>query len=164
MKKLKFGILAGLLALLSVSAFAEGRLAGNLLTAFLWVLLDSMDVEWEQMAGCYVAEFIADGQEIDVWFNKQAEWVMTETDVESLEKVPAPVAEAFMSSTMTGMRLRDIRMITFHFDGSVIIIEVEQYNSDEEFQLFYAPDGKLLQSLDVTELGGEIYPGLFFND
>ena len=29
---------------------------------------------------------------------------------------------------------------------------------------FYAPDGKLLQSLDVTELGGEIYPGLFFND
>ena len=28
------------------------------------------------MAGCYVAEFIADGQEIDVWFNKQAEWVM----------------------------------------------------------------------------------------
>ena len=116
------------------------------------------------MAGCYVAEFIADGQEIDVWFNKQAEWVMTETDVESLEKVPAPVAEAFMSSTMTGMRLRDIRIITFPKHPTVIIIEVEQYNSDEEFQLFYAPDGKLFQSLDVTELGGEIYPGLFFND
>ena len=89
------------------------------------------------MAGCYVAEFIADGQEIDVWFNKQAEWVMTETDVESLEKVPAPVAEAFMSSTMTGMRLRDIRIITFPKHPTVIIIEVEQYNSDEEFQLFY---------------------------
>ena len=103
-------------------------------------------------------------EEIDVWFNKQAEWVMTETDVESLEKVPAPVAEAFMSSTMTGMRLRDIRIITFPKHPTVIIIEVEQYNSDEEFQLFYAPDGKLLQSLDVTELGGEIYPGLFFND
>ena len=88
----------------------------------------------------------------------------TETDVESLEKVPAPVAEAFMSSTMTGMRLRDIRIITFPKHPTVIIIEVEQYNSDEEFQLFYAPDGKLLQSLDVTELGGEIYPGLFFND
>ena len=158
MKKLKFGILAGLLILLSVSAFAEGRLPANIQTAFLKLYPQATDVEWEQMAGCYVAEFIADGQEIDVWFNKQAEWVMTETDVESLEKVPAPVAEAFMSSTMTGMRLRDIRIIT------VIIIEVQQYNSDEEFQLFYAPDGKLLQSLDVTELGGEIYPGLFFND
>ena len=56
------------------------------------------------------------------------------------------------------------RIITFPKHPTVIIIEVEQYNSDEEFQLFYAPDGKLLQSLDVTELGGEIYPGLFFND
>ena len=74
------------------------------------------------------------------------------------------LAEAFMSSTMTGMRLRDIRIITFPKHPTVIIIEVEQYNSDEEFQLFYAPDGKLLQTLDVTELGGEIYPGLFFND
>ena len=172
MKKFKFCILAGLLALLSVSAFAEGRLPANIQTAFQTLYPQATDVEWEQMAGCYVAEFIADGQEIDVWFNKQAEWVMTETDVESLEKVPAPVAEAFMSSTMTGMRLRDIRIITFpkhptavsYTHLTVIIIEVEQYNSDEEFQLFYAPDGKLLQSLDVTELGGEIYPGLFFND
>ena len=127
MKKFKFCILAGLLALLSVSAFAEGRLPANIQTAFQTLYPQA-------------------------------------TDVESLEKVPAPVAEAFMSSTMTGMRLRDIRIITFPKHPTVIIIEVEQYNSDEEFQLFYAPDGKLLQSLDVTELGGEIYPGLFFND
>ena len=90
MKKFKFCILAGLLALLSVSAFAEGRLPANIQTAFQTLYPQATDVEWEQMAGCYVAEFIADGQEIDVWFNKQAEWVMTETDVESLEKVPAP--------------------------------------------------------------------------
>ena len=87
MKKFKFCILAGLLALLSVSAFAEGRLPANIQTAFQTLYPQATDVEWEQMAGCYVAEFIADGQEIDVWFNKQAEWVMTETDVESLEKV-----------------------------------------------------------------------------
>ena len=149
MKKFKFCILAGLLALLSVSAFAEGRLPANIQTAFQTLYPQATDVEWEQMAGCYVAEFIADGQEIDVWFNKQAEWVMTETDVESLEKVPAPVAEAFMSSTMTGMRLRDIRIITFPKHPTVIIIEVEQYNSDEEFQLFYAPDGKLSLIINI---------------
>ena len=84
MKKFKFCILAGLLALLSVSAFAEGRLPANIQTAFQTLYPQATDVEWEQMAGCYVAEFIADGQEIDVWFNKQAEWVMTETDVESM--------------------------------------------------------------------------------
>jgi hypothetical protein len=38
---------------------------------------------------------------------------------------------------------------------------VEGYNSGEEFQLFYAPDGKLQRQLNVSELGGEIYPGLF---
>ena len=78
MKKFKFGILAGLLVLLSVSAFAEGRLPVNIQTAFQKLYPQATDVEWEQMAGCYVAEFIADSQEVDVWFNKQAEWVMTE--------------------------------------------------------------------------------------
>lgn len=70
--------------------FAEGRLPANIQTAFQTLYPQATDVEWEQMAGCYVAEFIADGQEIDVWFNKQAEWVMTETDVESLEKCRLP--------------------------------------------------------------------------
>ena len=41
------------------------------------------------------------------------------------------------------------------------MIEVEEYNTDTEFQLFYAPDGKLLQTLNVSDTGGEIYPGLF---
>lgn len=88
MRKFKFGLLASLLVLFSVSVLAEGRLPANIQTAFQKLYPQVTNVEWEQMAGCYVAEFI----------------------------------------------------------------------------LFYAPDGKLLQSLDVTELGGEIYPGLFFND
>ena len=50
MKKLKFGILAGLLILLSVSAFAEGRLPANIQTAFLKLYPQATDVEWEQMA------------------------------------------------------------------------------------------------------------------
>ena len=164
MEKLKFNILAGLFVLSSISAFAEGHLPANIQTAFQKLYPQATGVEWEQMAGCYVAEFIVGSHEVDVWFNKQSEWVMTETDVESLKKIPNPVAEAFMDSTMAGMRLRDVRIITFPKHPTVIILEVEQYNSDREFQLFYAPDGKLLQSLDVTELGGEIYPELFLND
>lgn len=90
-----------------------------------------------------------------------AQWVMMENDVESLEKVPAPVAKAFMESIMASMRLRDVRIVTFPKRPAVIVIEVEGYNSGEEFQLFYAPDGKLQRQLNVSELGGEIYPGLF---
>lgn len=160
MRKFRLSLLTSLLLWMSVAASAKGHLPENVKAAFQKMYPEATDVEWEQMAGCYVAEFIADNQEIDVWLSNDAEWVMTETDVESLEKVPAPVAEAFMSSTMAGMRLRDVRIITFPKRPTVIVMEVEQYNSDEEFQLFYAPDGTLLKSLDVTELGGEIYPGL----
>ena len=102
-----------------------------------------------------------DNREIDVWFDENAQWVMTENDVESLEKVPAPVSEAFMESIMSSMRLKDVRIITFPKHPTIIVIEVEVYNSNEEFQLFYSPDGKLQQQLNVSELGGEIYPGLF---
>ena len=45
MKKLKFGILAGLLILLSVSAFAEGRLPANIQTAFQTLYPQATDVE-----------------------------------------------------------------------------------------------------------------------
>lgn len=54
-----------------------------------------------------------------------------------------------------------MRIITFPKHPTIIVIEVEVYNSNEEFQLFYSPDGKLQQQLNVSELGGEIYPGLF---
>ena len=50
MKKFKFGILAGLLVLLSVSAFAEGRLPVNIQTAFQKLYPQATDVEWEQKA------------------------------------------------------------------------------------------------------------------
>lgn len=161
MRKFRLSLLTSLLLLMSAAVFAKGHLPANVQTAFQKMFPKATDVEWKQMAGCYVAEFIADNREIDVWLNNNAEWIMTETDVESLEKIPTPVAEAFMNSTMAQMRLRDVRIITFPKRPTVIVIEVEQYNSDEEFQLFYATDGTLLKSLDVTELGGEIYPGLF---
>lgn len=160
MKMIRFCLAVSLLLFFSVSTFAV-ELPAKVQAAFQKMYPQATDVEWNQMAGCYVAEFIMDDQEIDVWFDKNAQWVMTENDVESLEKVPLPVAEAFMSSTMASMRLRDVRTITFPKRPAVIVIEVEEYNSDEEFQLFYSPDGKLQQSLNVSELGGEIYPGLF---
>ena len=149
-----------MLLLVSASAFAK-ELPAKIQAAFEKMYPQAVNVEWEQMAGCYVAEFVMDNREIDVWFDENAQWVMMENDVESLEKVPAPVAKAFMESIMASMRLRDVRIVTFPKRPAVIVIEVEGYNSGEEFQLFYAPDGKLQRQLNVSELGGEIYPGLF---
>lgn len=160
MKRFRFCLVAGMLLFISVSTVAKG-VPTSIQAAFEKMYPYVANAQWEQMAGCYVAEFVIDGRETDVWFDENAQWVMMENDVESLEKVPAPVAEAFMESIMASMRLRDVRIVTFPKCPAVIVIEVEGYNSGEEFQLFYAPDGKLQRQLNVSELGGEIYPGLF---
>ena len=127
MKRFRFCLVAGMLLFISVSTVAKG-------------VPTSIQAAFEKMYP-YVAN---------------AQWVMVENDVESLEKVPAPVAEAFMESIMASMRLRDVRIVTFPKRPAVIVIEVEGYNSGEEFQLFYAPDGKLQRQLNVSERGGDI--------
>ena len=160
MKKFRFYLMASMLLLSSISAFADG-LPAKVETAFKKMYPKAMNVEWEQIGGYYTADFIADNHEKDVWFKDDGQWIMTENDVESLEKVPAPVAEAFMKSIWASMRLKDVRIGTFPQHPTVVLMEVEGYNSDEEFQLFYTSDGKLLKSLNTSELGGEIYPGLF---
>ena len=71
------------------------------------------------------------------------------------------VAKAFMQTEPPPIQIRYIKIITFPKMPTVVIIDIEEYNSDREIQLFYAPDGKLLQSLDVSGGDGEIYPELF---
>ena len=41
----------------------------------------AIHVEWEQKGGYFVADCKVDGQEKDVWFNNQAEWQLTETEL-----------------------------------------------------------------------------------
>ena len=119
------------------------------------------NVEWEHRGDYHIAGFVSDSHEMNAWFGNNAQWIMTETNVESLEDVPAPVAKAFMQTETPPIQIRYIKIITFPKKPTVVIIDIEEYNSNREIQLFYAPDGKLLQSLDVSGGDGEIYPELF---
>lgn len=157
----RLSVLTVLFLLASVVAFADDYPSAQTQAAFGKMYSNATGVEWEKKSDYYIAELMQDGSEIDVWFDAEAQWIMTETDVESLEKIPVAVAQAFMKSTLSAMRLEDVRVITFPKQPTVIVINVEGYNSDEEYQVFYAPDGKILQTLDVSQTGGEIYPELF---
>lgn len=162
MKKLKFNLLTELLLLISVSVFAAGfPPPDKVQETFQKMYPKVTTVDWQRKGDYHIADIRVDGRELNVWFSDKGKWLMTEVDVESLEAVPAAVAKAFMQSTMASMQLEDVRIITFPKQPAVIVIEVEEYNTDTEFQLFYAPDGKLLQTLNVSDTGGEIYPGLF---
>ena len=51
-----------------------------------------------------------------------------------------------MQTETPPIQIRYIKIITFLKMPTVVIIDIEEYNSNREIQLFYAPDGKLLQS------------------
>lgn len=161
MKKSEFTlIVTGLLLLLSFSIFASNP--ANLQAALQKLYPNATNVEWSKKQGYQIATFVQNEIGINVWFTNKAKWVMTESDVNSLEAVPTPVAEAFMESTLAAMQVQYIRIINLpNQEPPVYIIDVQAWNSPEEFQAFYSPDGKLLQMLNVTETGGLIYPGLF---
>ena len=161
-KKLNPLLLMAMLLFISSTVFSAGfPPPDKVQEAFQKMYPKVTTVEWERKGDYHIADIRVKGRELNVWFSDKGKWLMTETDVESLEAVPPVVAKVFMQSTMASMQLEDVRIITFPKQPAVIIIEVEEYDTDSEFQLFYSPDGKLLQTLNVSETGGEIYPGLF---
>ena len=160
MKKINFSLLAGLLMLIPASLSAENT-PEKVQETFKKMYPKVTTVEWTHKSDYHIAGFVSDSHEMNVWFGNNAQWIMTETNVESLEDVPAPVAKAFMQTETPPIQIRYIKIITFPKMSTVVIIDIEEYNSDREIQLFYAPAGKLLQSLDVADGDGEIYPELF---
>lgn len=160
MKKFNFSILTAILLLISGAACA-GNLPVDVLEAFQKLYPQVANAEWSRKSDYHVATFILNSHETNVWFGKNARWIMTETNVESLDNVPGPVAKAFMKGETPPLQIRYIKVITFPKMPTVVIIDIKEYNSDKETQLFYAPDGTLLQSYDVSGGGGEIYPELF---
>ena len=161
-KKLNPLLLMAMLLFISSTVFSAGfPPPDKVQEAFQKMYPKVTTVDWERKGDYHIADIRVKGRSLNVWFSDKGKWLMTETDVESLEAVPPVVAKAFMQSTMASMQLEDVRIITFPKQPAVIIIEVEEYDTDSEFQLFYSPDGKLLQTFNVSETGGEIYPGLF---
>ena len=150
----------GMFILVSLSTFAQQPT--DLQTVFEKMYPNATDVQWSKKRGYQIATFIENNVGINVWFTDKGKWVMTDNDVNSLEAVPTVVAEKFMASTLAAGRLRYVRVIDLpNNQPPVIIIDVQSWNSPEEFQVFYSPTGELLQTLNVTETGGMIYPGLF---
>ena len=160
MKKFNFSLLAGLLLLISAFVCAENT-PEKVQETFKKMYPKVTTVDWTHKSDYHIAGFVSDSHEMNAWFGNNAQWIMTETNVESLEDVPAPVVKAFMQTETPPIQIRYIKIITFPKMPTVVIIDIEEYNSNREIQLFYAPDGKLLQSLDVSGGDGEIYPELF---
>ena len=88
-----------------------------------------------------------DGQEKDVWFNNQAEWQLTETEL-LWNNLPGTVQTSFSASEYVGWKIEEIVLLEYPVVPMQFVIEVEKGNA--EYQLFYSEEGGLLQTKDVS--------------
>lgn len=114
--------------------------------------------EWERKSGYYVAEFYSEGLELKVWYNKNVEWCMTETDLgRGLSNLPQAVSDAFAASAYGNWAIDDIDK--YERPGETFyLIEVEM-RGERDRDLYYSPSGKLLKD-DYDR--GDVLPTIKF--
>ena len=62
--------------------------------------------------GYFVADCKVDGQEKDVWFNNQAEWQLTETEL-LWNNLPGTVQTSFSASEYAGWKIEEIVLLEY---------------------------------------------------
>ena len=93
----KFMICAiALFLLLSTSVFGDTP-PGNVQSTFKKMYPKANGVAWSQDDGYYCANFAMNGFTKNVWFNVRGQWVMTQTDLVSLDRLTPTVYNAFVS-------------------------------------------------------------------
>lgn len=118
-------------------------------------------VEWEKKAGYYVAEFRDNGVDTEVWFDNNAVWCMTETDLRTdLNALPGLVNNAFQNGQYADWTVDDIDKYV-RPDLTFYLIEIEKAGQKDR-DLFYAEDGTLLKDVVDTE-NDEVLPSISFN-
>ena len=85
----------------------------------------AMDIEWERKGDYFVADCWMDGREIDVWYDVQATWKLTETDI-LWEGLPPTVQTAFEGGEYAQWKREDIDMLEYPVLTVQNVIEEER--------------------------------------
>ena len=64
------------------------------------------DVEWSQQGNYHTADFIQNGFDTKVWMNINAQWVMTNTDLQTADQLPPGAYNAFTFSSFHNGRYK----------------------------------------------------------
>lgn len=117
-------------------------------------------VEWSVKAGYNVADFYQDGVEMDVWYDKNAQWCMTETDLRrDLAQLPTAVQNAYQSSEYSSWTIDDIDKYECP-DKVFYLIEIETKGKKDR-NLFYSDSGQLLRDVEDKE-NDDVLPTISF--
>ena len=162
MKRKAFYVFFAMMSVVSVTSCGQDYDLRNVGVEFTEALRadypEAGSVEWERNRGWYVAEFMGKDGEMKVWYDKDAQWRMTETDSRhDGSQLPAAVYEAFNSSKYASWKIEDIDK--YERPGDVFYLLEIETRSDKERMLFYSESGKLLK--DVREKDN-VFPDIRF--
>ena len=119
------------------------------------------NVSWSQQGNYYVASFTQNGFEKEVWMNGNAQWVMTNTDLQTTDQLTPNVYNDFTLSPYAMWTATNVNLIEFPKRTTLYVITVNLNNSSATKQLFYTLNGRLLQTRDVSYINPTLSPGIF---
>lgn len=120
----------------------------NIVEALKQLYPGAQNIEWEMKGNYYVADCWVTGEELDVWFDANANWVMTESELDSVDQLVPAVYTAFNSSNYSSWVVTDVYLLNFPQKPMESVIQVKQGNM--RHALYYAQDGDLLHDEDIS--------------
>lgn len=155
MKNLKFTLLAvclGMMTLVFHSCDSDDSGSSAPSAAFQTALMklypNAVNIDWKQKGTYYVADCRTDSREREVWFDANANWVMTETELETINNLPPAVLTAFMESNYARWITEDIDMLEYPAEPTPEFV-VEVKNGNQEVDLYFSSEGGLLHEKNV---------------
>lgn len=155
MLKFKFGAWAVVLMLTAFSFSAcddnddeTYNPPANITEALKQLYPNAQNVEWEMKGDYYVADCWVTGDELDVWFDANANWVMTENELDSIDQLVPAVYTGFRNSNYSSWVVTDVFVLTYPQHPTESVIQVKQGNL--RFALYFSQEGGLLHERDIT--------------
>ena len=128
----------------------------NIVEALKQLYPSAQNVEWEMQGDYYIADCWLSGQELDVWFDANANWVMTEAELNSIDQLVPAVQTTFNSSQYSSWVVTDVILLTFPLNPTESVIQVKE--GGVKHALFYSQDGVLLHDKDISNGDDMIWP------
>ena len=148
MNKLKTSLL--ILMLLASTSASAGYAPDSVQIALKKMYPTAAGIAWSQDKAYYVADFVMNGFDTRVWFTPDAEWVMKQTDWETLDEVPAAVFNAFAASEFSDGVVQNVTWVQFPEWQPIVAIQVGKPNMQMKYQIVFTPKGEIRRQQNIT--------------
>lgn len=119
------------------------------------------NIGWSNDNDYYVASFQHNGFGTKVWFNEKGQWVMKQTDWQVMDEVPMPVYHTFTFGPYSSDQINDVTYVEFPQKSPLIVLLIQQPDIETEYQLFYTPEGELVNARNVTYINNPLGASTF---